>query len=468
MSRSAKIGAVLCLTAAAFVAGKLANRPPSASASLSSPRRILHWVCPMHPQYKSDRPGDAPCCGMRLEPVYADSPTGAAPAALPAGAVEVGAAQQQLIGVRTATVERTPATHLLRVPGRIAVDEGRLHRIVAATDGWIRMLADNSAGTFVKENELLASYYVANLLAVQQSLLYTMRTAGPLQREAQTGLQISASSLSLQNALDAARNLGMTELQLAELQRTKTMAQAIHIYSPITGFVIARNVSPSQRFEKGSELFRIADIGRVWAMADIFEKDREFVKPGAMAAVVYQGRRFPARMSNVLAQLDPQSRTLRSRFEVENSGGILRPDVFVDLEIQVRLPAAITAPADAVLDAGRRKTVFVARGNGVFEPRAVETGWRLGDRVEITKGLAAGESIVVSGNFLIDSESRMKPPEAAPSAAAKDPVCGMDVDPKAAGVLQAQHRGKTYYFCSGQCRTSFEGDSGKYAPEKRP
>jgi Cu(I)/Ag(I) efflux system membrane fusion protein len=417
---------------------------------------------------------------MRLEPVYNES-AGSRKTVLPAGAVEVGAAQQQLIGLRTAPVERAAASHVLRFPGRITVDERRLHRIVAGVDGWMRKLGDNSAGTFVKQNEVMGSYYVPNLIAIQQSLIYTLRTVSDLQRDPETGLQVSATGLALQNSLDGLRTVGMSDIQMEELQRTKKLSSEIRIYSPITGFVISRSVTPGQRFEKGAELYRIADIGHVWAMTDIFEKDREFIKPGAMATIRYQGRKFPARMSNVLPQLDPQSRTLRSRFEVENHGDVLRPDVFVDVEIEVRMPAAVTVPADAVIDSGRRKTVFLARGNGVFEPRVVETGWRVGDRVQIVKGVDAGESIVVSGNFLIDSESRMKLPAANPAPApkkettVKDPVCGMDVDPKEPGVLKTQHGGKTYYFCAEHCKKTFEADPGKFgaaapapAPKKEP
>jgi YHS domain-containing protein len=128
-------------------------------------------------------------------------------------------------------------------------------------------------------------------------------------------------------------------------------------------------------------------------------------------------------------------------------------------------PAAVAIFADAVIDSGRRKTVFVARGNGVFEPRLVETGWRLGDRVQITGGLQPGERIVVSGNFLIDSESRMK--LAAQSPLVKDLVCGMDIEPTAPATLKLQHDGKTYYFCSDQCRKSFEAAPAKYIPAKR-
>jgi Cu(I)/Ag(I) efflux system membrane fusion protein len=209
-------------------------------------------------------------------------------------------------------------------------------------------------------------------------------------------------------------------------------------------------------------------------MTDIFEKDHEFVRPGTMATVRYQGRSLQARMSNALPQFDPQSRTLKTRFELENPGYILRPDMFVDVQLHVTMPEAVTVPAEAVLDSGRRKTVYVERDGKIFEPRTVETGWRLGDQVQITKGLEPGERIVVSGNFLIDSESRMKPSAMdAPSAAKKastekDPVCGMDVDATAANAIKSRQGENTIYFCSQHCKKAFEADPDKYLPKKRP
>ena len=133
-------------------------------------------------------------------------------------------------------------------------------------------------------------------------------------------------------------------------------------------------------------------------MTDIFEKDLEFMKPGMMATIRYGGRELLARMSAVLPQFDPQSRTLKARFELDNPGFILRPDMLVDVEIEVNMPAAITVPADAVIDSGRQTTVYVDRGSGYFEPRAVKTGWRLGGRVQVTEGLEPGERVVISSN----------------------------------------------------------------------
>jgi RND family efflux transporter MFP subunit len=475
MTTPAKLAFAICAAAGLFVAGYMANRQPGPAVSSASTNRVLYYTCPMHPQYKSDRPGDAPCCGMRLEPVYADTvPAKARPATADVpGMVLVGSGQQQLIGVRTDEVKRAPVSHLLRVPGRIAVDDGRLYRIVAAADGWIRTLGPNPAGTFVKKDQILASYYAPNFQAAQQTLLFALDNADQLvrQRELRITSQRPNASTNVQIAMDAVRGLGMNDTQIEEIRRTRAYASEIHVYSPTSGFVIARNISPEQRFDKGSELYRIADLGHVWVMTDLFEKDRAFARPGAAARVRYEGREYRARMSDVLPQFDPQSRTLKTRFELDNPGYLLRPDMFVDVELHVDMPAAITAPADAVIDTGRRQTVFVECGAGCFAPRQVETGWRLGDRVQITAGLEPGERIVVSGNFLIDSESRMKLAAASTAAAPRmapaeiDPVCGMSVDPHAPDAIKSQHGGKTYYFCSRQCKKSFDASPEKYVPK---
>ena len=169
-------------------------------------------------------------------------------------------------------------------------------------------------------------------------------------------------------------------------------------------------------------------------------------------------------MSDALPQFDQQSRTLKTRFELDNPGNLLQPDMFVDVELDVRMPPAMTVPADAVFDSGRRKTVFVDLGNGRYEARRVETGWRLGDRVEVTRGLMGGERVVASANFLLDSESRMKAASAGILNPESDPVCGMEVDAKkaAAAGRTTTHDGHTHYFCSDECKKKFEAEPAKY------
>jgi multidrug efflux pump subunit AcrA (membrane-fusion protein)/YHS domain-containing protein len=460
----AKIAAGLFLAAAIFIAGFLSNRRPDASSA--SVRQPLHYACPMHPEYKSARVGACPSCGMRLEPVYAGTAR-----AVPSGMVEVGAAQQQLIGVRTEAVERGSGSNLVRVSGRIAPDDSRVYRLVAATDGWVRELGRNPPGALVKPNEALASYFVRDLISAQQNYLYAYQTNAQVGQQ-NVVPQRNSAALNLRLALDALRSLGMTDTEIEELQAKGQPSAEMHLYSPAAGLVLARNISPGQRFDKGSELYRIADISHVWLVADVFERDREFLSPGATAVARYRGREFRARMSDLLPQFDPQSRTMKTRFELDNPGDLLRPDMFLDVEIRVNMPPGITVPSDAVIDSGRHKTVYVDRGDNLFEPRLVKTGSRLGDRVQVTEGLAPGERIVVSGNFLIDSESRLRlaaagVPTAPDRVAGKDPVCGMQLDPAAPGSVQGQYRGKSYVFCSPACKKNFDAAPTKYVPGER-
>jgi len=215
------------------------------------------------------------------------------------------------------------------------------------------------------------------------------------------------------------------------------------------------------RFERGTELYRIADLSHVWILADVFENEAQFLTPGITAKVTLpnQNRTFNAKVSNAVPQFDLASRTLKIRLEVDNQHIVLKPDMFVDVEFPVKYEPGIAVPVDAVVDTGLRKVVFVDKGDGTFEPRRVETGWRRGGLVEITRGLMNKERIVVSGTFMIDSESRMQ-------AAAMgiydegvmDPVCGMYIDEKkarAAGRM-IKFGGADYYFCSPECKTDFE------------
>jgi YHS domain-containing protein len=464
MRTPAKVLIGIILAVGLFSAGYMANRQPVRTVSSGAAKQAASYTCPMHPQYSSDRPGDCPICGMRLEPVAAGGDRGKAD---PPGMVVVGGAMQQRIGIHTVEVRRDSTSQVLRVPGRIAVDDQRLYRIVAAVDGWIVDLGENTAGRFVKKDQLLASYYTRDLLSNERLFLLSIPANEPLPTQTKDFSQASirtAGSANPQFPIDALRGLGMSDLQIEEIHKTRTAAPHVNIYSPVSGFVLTRNVSPQQRFDKGTELYRIGDISRVWVLSDIFEKDRQFLKPGAEAAVLYQGRRLKARMTDALPQFDAQSRTLKTRFELDNPGYLLLPDMFVDVELSVKMPPAITVPANALSDSGLRRTVFVDRGNGRFEARRVETGWRLGDRAEITRGLMEGERVVAVANFLLDSESRMRAASAGIFDVETDPVCGMEVDQKkaAAAGRTAEHEGHSYYFCSDECAKKFKAEPAKY------
>jgi membrane fusion protein, copper/silver efflux system len=475
MRTPARFLAIAFMAVGIFIAGYLANRqkdPPTSSASTVA---TTIYACPMHPQYRSDHIMDCPICGMRLEPVIGGN-LGSSSSMTSTNnqrMVQVNAEKQQLIGVRIEEVRRTSASYQLRVPGRITVDDQRLHRIIAATDGWILDLEPYTAGHFVKKNQLLASYYTKDLLGTERLFLVSLGGSETPQNMGGNSPSIRVgASLIPQYPVDSLRGIGMSDLQIREIQQSRTAAPNIKIYSPVTGYVLARDISPEQRFDKGTEFYRIADISHVWVVTDIFEKDREFIKPGATATIQYQGLELHAHISDALPQFDPESRILKTRFELDNPGSMLLPGMFVEVALQMETPEAIIVPGDAVIDSGCRKTVYVEHGSGMFEPRLVETGWRHGNQIQISKGLAVGERIAVSGNFLIDSESRMKSLEGANPTApekahtAKDLVCGMDVDPKSPHTLQHQYKGKTYYFCGEMCKKRFEAAPAKYVPEQ--
>ncbi len=398
---------IVLLVVAVVLAYALGRHSATKPVTASAARRVLYWVDPMHPDYKSDKPGIAPDCGMQLQPVYADTLASSVAAdnsmaEMPAGTVNIDSEKQQLVGITLATVERTTGTRSLRVPGRVEPDETRVFRLNAGTDGFVRETFQDAAGTEVKKDQRLASFYAPEFLTVAGGYISTTER-GP-------STAIQSSILGTQNWADRLRNLGMSDAQIKELGTTRKIPDTVYIVAPVDGFILARNISPGMKFDRGMEFYRVADLSKVWVTANVFENEVGYLRPGMAASVQLPDgeRSIAARVSQVLPQIDAASRTVQVRLEVDNPGFRLRPDMYVDVELPVKLPAGLSVPVDAVLDSGLNQRVFVDRGNGTFEPRAVQTGWRFGDRIEIAKGLAAGERVVASGTFLVDSESRLK------------------------------------------------------------
>jgi len=372
MKRSAKILGLATLVVISFLAGHWQNAQRQSTSSASSGRKILYYHDPMHPAYRTDKPGIAPDCGMQLEPVYEGDPgmsrgTGEANS-VPAGSVQITAQMQQLIGVKVATVEKDSESHIIRVLGRVVPDETRLYRINASTDGWVREILPLTTGSLVKKEDLLAKIYTPESFSAMKAYLYGLRSIDRFKESGQeTQDQIDLTDANIENYRNALHNMGMTDFQLDEIARTRQGAKVIEIRAIETGFILSRNVSLGQRFEKGAELYRIGDLSHVWILADLFENESQFVKPGLVARVFYEGKSLSAKMSNVLPQFDAATRTLKVRFETDNSGYTLRPDMFVDLEFPVQLPAAISVPVEAVLDSGMKKTIFVDHGKEMKE-----------------------------------------------------------------------------------------------------
>jgi RND family efflux transporter MFP subunit len=408
----------VALIAAGFVGGFGYGRwhgPRNSTGPLRG-RKILYYVDPMHPGYKSDRPGVAPDCGMKLAPVYADGGqlAGAAPPenapAMPMGAIQISPEKQQLIGVQFGQVEYTSASETLRAVGKVAMDETQVVRVHPKVEGWIERVHVDFIGAPVRQGQPLLTLYSPEMLASQKEYLLSLKARQIMQQGALRSAVANSDSL-----VEASRRRlelwDLSQSQIDELERTGEPIHSITIYSPASGFVTARNSFPSQRVSPETELYAIADLSRVWIMADVFETDIPKVRVGQTATVrlPYQrGGGMAARVNYVQPQVDPQTRTIKLRLEAANPGMQLKPEMFVDVEFRLASNRQLTVPVDAVLDAGQRQTVFVDRGNGYLEPRQVQVGERLGDRVVIVSGLQASERIVTSANFLIDSESQLK------------------------------------------------------------
>ena len=470
LRRTLGVALLLFLVTASFFAGNWYQKNRVMGSGTQGARKVLYYVDPMNPGIKYDKPGVAPC-GMPREPVYAGGSP--APSGMPPGTVNVSAEQQQLTGVKVATVEKAPYSHTMRVLGRVVIDETRLYRINSATDGWVKRVLPVTTGSLVGKDELLATFYSPEFFPAIRAYLYGLRSLDRFESGGkETQGQIDLTNANIDNYRISLSNLGMSDHQLDEIMRSHQSPDEIEIRAPDKGFVIARNLSLGQRFEKGTELYRIADMSHVWVLADIFENESAYFRPGLIAQVILptQKKSFRARVSSTLPQFDANSRTLKIRLELDNPGFLLRPDMFVDVELPLSFSPAITVPMDAVRYSGLKKTIFIDRGNGFFEPRDVETGWRFGDRIEIVRGLMPGERIVVSGNFLIDSESRWRAADAKVyGTAQKDPVCGMDVEKdtaKAAG-RTSEYKGKTYYFCSEGCKKRFNDAPEHYKEGER-
>src|SRR5579864_480731 len=361
----------------------------------------------MHPAYKSDKPGNAPDCGMKLEPVY-EGDADADPAH--AGLLNISAEKQQLIGVEYGQVAWTSSSSSFRASGKVAQDETRVIRLHPKVQGWIEQVFVDFVGARVEKGDRLLTIYSPEMLAAQQDYLLALQArsilkSSPLAEAADNSDSLIRASRTRLELWD----LGKT--QIDELEKTGKAQRTVTLYAPASGYIIARNAFPGQKASPEAELYAIGDLSRVWVVADVFESDAANVHVGQSVVVGLpseNGRGFAARVSYIQPQIDPVTRTLKVRIEAPNPAMQLKPDMFVDVEFHSASQRKLTVPAEAVLDAGQRKTVFVDHGQGNLEPRQVEIGERSGDRVEIVKGLKAGERIVTSGNFLIDSESQLK------------------------------------------------------------
>ncbi len=406
--------ALFLLPLAAALIGAYALGYHRHSTKPVEPRHILYYQDPMHPAYRSDKPGTAPDCGMDLVPVYSEAVGESLPthASAAAGTAEIDAAAQRLYGIKVVKVEKDSGHGTVRVFARVEADQTRIFRVNLGTDGFVKETLNDAVGTHVSKDQHLAVVYSPDFLSVAGGYLAANERVpssvnGAKENSSSTTFQGTAS---VQARADRLRNLGMSDAQIDEISRTHILPEDVYVVSPTDGFILSRNISAGMRFERQAEFYSIADLSHVWIEAEVLGKDAEGFRAGATARVTLPDTDevFNATVSRVLPEVDPATHILKVRLEANNPGFRLRPNMFVNVELPVTLPAGLTVPADAVLDSGLSKRVFVETSVGQFESRTVETGWRMGEKVQILKGLQEGETVVSDGTFLVDSESRMR------------------------------------------------------------
>jgi RND family efflux transporter MFP subunit len=399
--------AIVVLIAAAFGGGYGYGRwyAKPASVAAGSPK-VLYWVDPMHPWYKSDKPGTAPDCGMKLAPVYAGEESKYARK----GNVEITPEKQQLIGVEYGTAEYQNVTGSIHAAARVTLDETRIAKVQSRIEGWIDQLFVDFTGKQVAKGDPLLTIYSPEALATQQEYLLAVKAQHLMHDSPVHEMQGSTDNL----VAAAKKRLELWDISAPQIEQVAATGQPLKnltLYSPISGFVMERNAFAKQRVTADTVLYTVADLSSVWVIADVFEYEAASVRlnqPAALSMTSLPGRTFHGRVSYILPQVDPATRTLKVRIAFENPGLALKPDMYGEVDLQTGGARKLVVPQSAVLNSGEQQRVYVDRGNGYFEPREVKIGAQMDDRIEILSGLQAGERIVVSGNFLIDSESRLR------------------------------------------------------------
>lgn len=329
-------------------------------------------------------------------------------------AVQLSPAQQQLIGVTYGTVERKPFTKVIRTIGRVDYNERKLAEVTLKVAGWIQDLYADYSGKLVKKGQPLFTLYSPDLVTAQGEYLLAVRMRAQLQNSGVPEVRESANAL-----VQASRNRmllwDLTAAQIRALEESGTPQLAQTIYSPLGGFIIEKTVYKGSRAEAGMTLFKIADLSTVWVYADIYEYELPFVRVGQTATIslsYYPGEVFTAKVTYIYPYLDEKTRTGKVRFELANtSDWKLKPAMYATTELEASLGEKLVIPESAVLDAGVRQVVFVDKRQGRFAPQEVRLGDRVDRYVEVLEGLTAGERVVTSGNFLIDSESKLQAAE---------------------------------------------------------
>ena len=401
--RSASFGLVVGLGAGLLLGGgamwALRPKAPVAAAAKKT------YQCPMHPQILQDHPGACPICGMDLV-IMEGSAAPQSPGPEGMVTVQISAERQQLMGLKKVAVEEAAHGGELRLNGRVAVDERRVHKLALRVEGYVERLYADSLGRPVRKGEPLMELLSPDYSAAQREYLGALKTW----REFETSDQGPVYKVLADTARRRLHFLGADAKQVERLEQSG-LSQNLVLTSPMDGIITAKSINAGSRVAASDHPLEITDLSSVWVWADLYEGEAGRVKPGTPALVSVPslgGRNFPARVSFLDPALNPQTRILRARLELANPGLALRPEMLVEVVLKTEARKGLWIPQDALLNSGTSKIAFVDVGDGYFEPRDVKIGQSSGGKVEILDGLKKGEQVVAGASFLVDSESRLQ------------------------------------------------------------
>jgi len=383
-------------------------------------RKLLFYRNPMNPKITSPVPMKDEM-GMDYVPVYAEEAPGQEAGVQGLATVEVSREGLRLAGVQTEPAVFEGIARTIRTVGTVTADESRIRHVHTKIAGWVEKLSVNFTGQQVRAGEPILSIYSPELLASQEEFLRAREAAARFASSSIPEVRKGGEDL-VSAARQRLRLFDVPESLIEELERTGTPRRTVTLLAPVSGFVTAKGTFEGQRVEPGMELFTITDLSRVWIEADFYEYEARDLRLGEEASLTLPydpGRRLTGRITYVYPTLDPETRTVRVRFEFANSGLALKPGMFADVKLAVAAREGIVIPESAVIDTGERQVVFVSLGGGKFAPRQVRLGSRGEGKVEVLSGVAAGEQVVVRANFLLDSESQLRAAVAAVAGAAK-------------------------------------------------
>ena len=375
------------------------------------------YTCPMCPEIVSDTAGDCPKCGMPLEQVPPDTTSHAGHDMSDMGAMAEPAPVQglvtitldpkrlQLIGIKTGAIERRSLDGALKLTGYVTPDESKITDVHVRVSGWVKKLYVNETGEQMFSGAPLMTLYSQDLYQAQQDLILAAQST---QRAGDKSLTELRSQL-----LSAARQrlslLGLSDAEISAIESSGKPMPELTLKSPVTGVVMQKSVVEGQFVGPDQTLFTIADLRRVWVLADVYEKDLGAVKVGTPVTLsVTSGEKISGKVSFVYPTISAETRTAKVRLEFDNPGLALRPGMYADVSVATGAGSTLAVPLDAVMDGGESKYVFVVHNGVQFEPRKVTVGRSSDEWYEVLGGLNQGETVVTSANFLIDSESRLQ------------------------------------------------------------